>query len=70
VFGALGALGSGVITLIIGIICAIGSKYVGSLVWAIVLIVLGIIAGGIGGILVVLGALLGLISALTHHSHL
>jgi hypothetical protein len=59
-----GALASGVVGLILGIICIIGSKYVGTLTWAIVLIVLGIIAGGLGGVLVVIGALLGLVSRL------
>jgi hypothetical protein len=59
-----GALASGIVSLILGVICIIGSKYVGTLVWAIVLIVLGILAGGIGGVLVVIGALLGLISRL------
>jgi hypothetical protein len=68
--GALGALGTGVVQLVLGIICAVGAKYVGNLGWAIVLLILGIIAGGVGGVLVVIGALLGLVSALTHHSHI
>jgi hypothetical protein len=52
------------VAIIIGIICVIGSRSVGTLVWAIVLIVLGIVSGGIGGVLVILGAILGLISIL------
>lgn len=55
----------GLVTLIIGVLCIIGSKYVGTLAWAIILLVLGIVATGIGGTLVILGALLGLISVLT-----
>jgi hypothetical protein len=51
-----------IVAIIIGAICIIGSKSVGTLVWAIVLLVLGIVAGGIGGVLVILGALLGLLS--------
>jgi phosphate starvation-inducible membrane PsiE len=51
-----------VVAIIIGIICVIGSKSVGTLIWAIVLLVLGIISGGIGGVIVILGALLGLVS--------
>lgn len=39
----------GLVTLIIGVICIIGSRYVGTLVWAIILLVLGIVATGIGG---------------------
>ena len=64
-FTALASLGSaahGFITLVIGIIAIIGSRYVSRLDWGIVLLILGIIAGGLGGTLVFLGALLGLIS--------
>lgn len=64
---ALGNIGSGIVGIVIGIICIIGARYVGTLAWAIVLLILGIIAAGPGSILVVLGALLGLVSALTHH---
>jgi hypothetical protein len=51
-----------IVAIIIGVICVIGSRSVGTLVWAIVLLVLGIISGGLGGALVILGALLGLVS--------
>jgi hypothetical protein len=51
-----------IVAIIIGVICVIGSRSVGTLVWAIVLLVLGIVSGGIGGILVILGALLGFVS--------
>ena len=51
-----------IVAIVIGAICVIGSKSVGTLVWAIVLLVLGIVSGGIGGVLVILGALLGLVS--------
>jgi hypothetical protein len=60
----IGIVAHGLVTLIIGIICVFGSKYVGTLLWAIILLILGIIATGIGGTLVILGALLGLISSL------
>lgn len=49
---------------VIGIVCIIGSKFVSNLVWAIVLLVLGIVAGTLGGSLVVIGAILGLVSVL------
>jgi hypothetical protein len=58
----LGGVVGGIIQLIIGAICLIGSKQVSKLVWAIILLILGIIAGSIGGSLVVLGALLGLVA--------
>ncbi len=67
---ALGGLVEGVVGVIIGIICMIGAKYVANLAWAIVLLILGIVGGGPGGLLVVLGALLGLISSLARGRHL
>lgn len=50
--------------IVIGIVCVIGSRFVSNLVWALVLLVLGIVAGTIGGTLVVIGSLLGLVSLL------
>jgi hypothetical protein len=47
--------------LILGIVAIILAKRVTELEWAIVLIVVGFLGGGIGGILVLLGGLLGLI---------
>ncbi len=47
--------------LILGIVAIILAKRVFELVWAIVLIVVGFLGGGIGGLLVLLGGLLGLI---------
>ena len=52
----------GIVTLICGIIAIIGAKSVTNLVWAIVLIIVGIIGGGLGGLLVVLGGILGLVT--------
>ena len=60
----LGGVVSGIIKLIIGLVCLAGSRYVSNVVWAIVLIILGIVAGDIGGTLVIIGALLGLASRL------
>lgn len=63
--GVAGVFATGVLGLIIGIVCVIGAKYVRSLGWAIVLLILGIIAGGLGGLLVILGAIIGIIAKLT-----
>ena len=52
------------VAIICGVIAIIGARSAGTLVWAIVLIIVGIVGGGIGGLLVVLGGLLGIISAL------
>jgi len=54
--------GFALLPLILGIIAIVSAKHVTELVWAIVLIIIGFIGGGIGGILVLLGGLLGLIS--------
>lgn len=54
-----------VVAIICGIIAIIGAKSVTTLVWAIVIIIVGIIGGGLGGLLVVLGGILGLIAAIS-----
>ena len=61
----MGGIGAGFLGLIIGLICGLiaifGSKRAGDLVWSIILIIVGIVAGGIGGILVVIGAIIALV---------
>jgi hypothetical protein len=52
------------VEMVLGIICIIGSRMVKNITWAIILLILGIVAGGIGGTLVVLGALIGLLTKL------
>jgi len=44
----------GIVSIICGVIAIIGAKSANTLVWAIVLIIVGIIGGGLGGLLVVL----------------
>jgi len=55
---------SALVQIVIGIVCIIGSRYISGLVWTIILLILGIIAGTLGGSLVVIGAILGLASIL------
>jgi hypothetical protein len=79
IFGLLGLIGSsfgpreifhwgytygGIVTIICGVVAIIGAKSASTLVWAIVLIVVGVIGGGLGGLLVALGGLLGLLTVL------
>lgn len=52
----------GIITLVGGIIAIIGARSASTLVWAIVLIIVGFIGDGLGGLLVVLGGVFGLIA--------
>lgn len=54
----------GIVTIICGIIAIIGAKSVTTIVWAIVLIIVGIIGSGLGGLLVILGGLIGLIAVI------
>lgn len=78
VFGLLGFFGSfgayylhwgftygGIVTLIMGIIAVVGARSASTLVWAIILIIVGLIGGGLGGLLVLLGGIFGLITALS-----
>ncbi len=57
-----GFFNGGLVTLVAGIVAIIGANRVSSLVWSIVLIVVGLIGGGLGGLLVVIGSVLGLVS--------
>jgi hypothetical protein len=54
-----------IVVIICGVVAIIGSKSANTLVWAIVLLIVGIISGGLGGLLVILGGLIGLIVAAT-----
>jgi len=51
-----------ILGIILGIVAIFGSKHVTELVWAIVLIVIGYVGAGIGGLLVLVGGILGLLS--------
>ena len=53
------------LTLILGILAIIGSRFSGQFEWAIALIIVGLIGSGVGGLLILVGGLLGLIVALT-----
>ena len=56
-----------IVQIIIGAVCIAGSKYVSNLTWTIILLILGVIAGNLGGTLVLIGAILGLISTTYKH---
>jgi len=77
-FGLLGFFGSfgdnifhwgfsygSIVTIICGIIAIVGARSANTLVWAIVLVVVGAVGGGLGGLLVVLGGVFGLITVLS-----
>jgi hypothetical protein len=55
----------GIVTFGMGVIAIIGARGVNTLVWAIVLIIVGLVGGGLGGLLVLLGGLFGLITVLS-----
>jgi hypothetical protein len=54
-----------IVTIICGVIAIIGAKSASTLVWAIVLIIVGLIGGGLGGLLVLLGGIIGLVTVLS-----
>gem|GEM_PF-529775 len=58
----LGYFGVGIVTLILGVVALYGAKRVSVLLWAIVLMIIGFLGGGLGGLLVLLGGIVGLIS--------
>ena len=57
-------VGRDLIAVVLGVIAIIGSNYAGTLAWSIGLIILGYIAGGLGGLLVLVGGILGLVASL------
>ena len=60
-FGGM-SFGFAFLPLVLGIVAIVLAKRATELVWSIILIVVGYLGGGIGGILVLLGGLLGLLS--------
>lgn len=54
--------GFDIVVLILGLVAIFISKRANDLIWAIVLIIIGILGSGIGGLLVLVGGILGLIS--------
>jgi hypothetical protein len=57
-----------IVNIIAGLIALISSRRIHSTLWTLVPIFAGIIAGGIGGILIIIGGLLALISTITSGS--
>jgi hypothetical protein len=62
---SLSGLVRGLFTLLLGVIAVIGARYCDYLGWAIGLIIIGLIASGLGGVLVLVGGILGLVHRLT-----
>jgi hypothetical protein len=61
IIGPLGGSYWGIIEIILGIVAIYGARRATDLTWAIILIVVGLIAGGLGGLLVLLGGIVGLV---------
>lgn len=55
------SLSGSIFGLAVGLIALYGHSRIGEIVWAVVLAVLGYFAGGLGGLLVLLGSLIALI---------
>lgn len=58
-------MNAGIIELVCGVIAIVCAKYATDILWAIVLIVVGIIGGGLGGLLVLIGGIIGLVVGVT-----
>lgn len=54
--------GSAIIGTILGVIAFFGSKHVRELIWAVALLVIGFIGGGLGGLLVLVDGLPGIVA--------
>ena len=52
----------GVISLILGVVAVFRSKRANQLIWGVVLMVVGFLAGGLGGLLAIAGGVVGLLS--------
>jgi len=57
----LGTLGRDIFTIILGILAILGARYADTLGWSIGLIIIGLVASGLGGVLVLIGGILGLV---------
>ena len=51
-----------IVGIILGIVAIYGSKRVTDLMWAVILIVVGLLGGGIGGLLVLIAGILGIVA--------
>ena len=60
---SLDSLTGGIIGLLVGVLALIGAGQVRNPAWAIILLILGFFVGGLGGILVFIGALIALVAA-------
>ena len=60
-----GMSGDSIVSIICGMIVLISSRRIHGLAWSIILIIAGVVAGGIGGALIIIGGILALISKLT-----
>lgn len=61
-FPSLGFLTGVIVAILVGIVALVGAGQVSNPVLSVILLILGYIAGGIGGILVILGALIALVA--------
>jgi hypothetical protein len=55
---------SALIGIFVGVLALIGASQVSSAVWCVILMVLGYLVGSLGGILIFIGALIGLVVTL------
>jgi hypothetical protein len=59
---SISSIAGGILAIVVGVIALLGTRQVASPSWNIVLLILGLVASGLGGILVLLGSIIGLVS--------
>jgi hypothetical protein len=57
-----GRIGEGAVKIVIGLIALLAYRFLKSLAWTIVVLILGIVAGGLGGILMLIGGIIALVA--------
>ena len=62
VLNGVGGVGEGIVKVVVGLIGLLAYRFLKSLAWTIVVLILGIIAGGLGGVLLLLGAIVALMA--------
>lgn len=66
-FASLTSIAGGILAIIVGGVALLGTRTVASPAWNIVLLIMGLVVSSLGGILVVLGGIIGLISIYVKH---
>ncbi|HYY90446.1 MAG TPA: hypothetical protein VE955_00495 [Candidatus Dormibacteraeota bacterium] len=59
---SLGSLAGVILAIVVGVVALVGMGQVSNPAWNVILLILGFLAGGLGGLLVMVGAIVGLVA--------